>query len=83
MTNPMSAWMFRRFMQGQTIDEIAANSKEPKPTRSEVRMSIMEEHEKFEDDCLKSVLSNARQGDVRAIDWLSQRGLFNSIKLGD
>ncbi len=77
----MSEWMFRALLQGKTIDEIVEKCKEPKPSPEHVRNSILREQEKFENACLKKVLSNARQGNVDAIDWLVKRGLFKSIKL--
>lgn len=79
----MSEWMFRWLMQGKTIEEIIENCKEPKPAPDTVRETLLREREKFETACLKKVLSNARAGDVLAIDWLSNRGLFGSIKLQD
>ena len=79
----MSEWMFRWLMQGKTIEEIVENCKDPKPTEESVRDSILREREKFEDACLKNVLRNARQGNVDAIDWLTRRGLFESIRLKD
>ena len=79
----MSEWMFRALLQGQTIEEIIEQAKNPKPSPEHVRESIMRERAKFEAACLKKVLSNARNGDVDAIDWLAKRGLFDSIKLRD
>jgi len=76
----VSEWMFRAIMQGKTIDEIIEKAQAPKPSPEHVRESILREREKFEDTCLKKVLSNARQGDVNAIDWLAKRGLFESVK---
>jgi len=72
--------MFRALLQGQSIEEIIERAKDPKPSPEHVRESIMRERAKFEDACLRQVLSNARQGDVDAIDWLAGRGLFDSVK---
>ncbi len=79
----MSEWMFRALMQGKSIEEIVESANPPKPSLEHVRNSIIEEQERFESACLKKVLSNAKGGDVRAIDWLAARGLFQSIKLPD
>lgn len=76
----MSEWMFRALIQGKTIDEIVERCKDPKPSPEHVRNSILREQEKFEEDCLKKVILNARAGNVEAIDWLSERGLFQSIR---
>lgn len=70
-------------MQGKSVEDIAESCKDPKPTPEEVRKSIARERDKFEDACLRSVLSNARKGDVSAIDWLARRGLFESVKTQD
>ena len=75
--------MFRAFMKGKTIEEIAESATDPKPTPETVRQSIQKEREKFEDACLRRVLSRAKKGKVDAIDWLSRRGLFDSIRLED
>ena len=72
--------MFRWLMMGKSIDEIVAHCREPKPTPEDVHESILKERQKFEETCLKKVLMSAKAGDVNAIDWLSQRGLFDSIK---
>lgn len=77
----VSEWMFRAIMQGKTIEEIVESARDPKPSMEHVRESIIREREKFENACLKKVLANARQGDVSAIDWLAERGLFDSIKV--
>ena len=77
----MSEWMFRWFMEGRTIDEIIEHCPLPKPTEESVRETLLSDRRKFEDDCLKKVISNAKEGNVEAIDWLSKRGLFDSIKL--
>jgi len=79
----VSEWMFRALMQGQTIEEIIERAKEPKPSPEHVRESILRERAKFEDACLRKVLSNAREGNVDAIDWLAKRGLFGSVKVRD
>ncbi|MCY4006284.1 MAG: hypothetical protein OXE84_05580 [Rhodobacteraceae bacterium] len=76
----MSEWMFRWLMQGKSIEEIVEGSQSPKPSAEAVRESIICEKQKFEDAALKSVMRNAKNGDVNAIDWLAQRGLFESIK---
>ena len=79
----MSSWMFRKFMQGETIDQIVESSQEPKPTAEHVRESLQRDRKNFENLCLQKVLVNAANGDISAIDWLSRRGLFSSVKLRD
>ncbi len=76
----MPEWVFRYFLQGKSVEDIIDSSRDPKPTSEEVRRMINEEREKFEEACLKSILINARKGDVSAIDWLFKRGLFESIR---
>lgn len=76
----MSEWMFRWFMEGKTIDEIIENCKSPKPTAESVRETLLNDRQKFEDACLHRVITNAKKGDVETIDWLSKRGLFDSVK---
>lgn len=79
----MSEWMFRWFMQGKTIDEIVEKSNPPQPTSNQVRESIQKEREKFEDYCLRKLISKAKEGDTDAIDWFVNRGLFKCIKIPD
>ena len=77
----MSEWMFRWLMQGKTVEEIAESMTAPKMSPEEIRKAIIKDQEKFEEVCLQSVFRNAKKGDVTAIDWLTKRGLFTSIKL--
>ena len=72
--------MFDLYMRGITIDEIVEKSKDSNVTLEVVQKIVSKEKEKFEKECLKNVVENARKGDVRAIDWLSKRGLFESNK---
>ena len=68
-------------MRGKSLEDIIAENTAPKPSPQEVRETIAKERRKFEDECLRQVIANARAGDVSAIDGLSKRGLFESVKL--
>lgn len=77
----IAEWMFRWLLRGKSVEDIIAEHQDPKPSAQEVRETIAKERGKFEDECLRQVIANARAGDVTAIDWLSKRGLFASVKL--
>ena len=76
----MGNWMFEWLLRGKSIEEIIEASTGPELTPDQVHAAIEREREKFEETCLRQVVSRARKGDVSAIDWLSKRGLFKGVR---